>query len=209
MSRHPEDLETDMRRLRRMLDRVRARDAAAQNALENPSDAPARILDVACGACDEAETLADYFTKLKQGSPGVELTGIDVRAREIADAAQKFRKLDPDTRKFEFLNGDATKLDEHRELGDDFDVVFFRHQNLWNGRRTWEEIFDKALEKLDDNGQLIITSYFDREHMLALEAIQRLGGDLVASEKNPESRHLQTAGKSVDRHVAVFRKKRA
>ena len=212
MSQHQENKETDMRRLRRMLDRVLAEDKAAAKSAEfkDRGNSPARILDVACGACDEAETLADYFAQLKKDAPSVELTGIDVRAREIADATQKFRSADPATRKFEFLNGDATKLDDHRELGDDFDVVFFRHQNLWNGRRTWEEIFDKALHKLgDDDGRLIITSYFDREHQLALEAIQRLGGELIASEHNPDSRELPTAGKSVDRHVAIFRKKEA
>ncbi len=225
MDRQPEIIETDMRRLRRMLDRVLAADRCAKllpgqlatNA-NIGSAAPTRILDVACGACDEANTLADYFAKWKgEGAStaadveaAVELTGIDVRAREIADAQRRFSpsgsKAD---RAFEFLNGDATRLDEHRELGEDFDVVFFRHQNLWNGRRTWEEIFDKALDKLaDDDGRLIITSYFDREHQLALEAIQRLGGELISTERNSESRKLRTAGKSIDRHVAVFRKRR-
>jgi SAM-dependent methyltransferase len=203
MSRRHEQIQTDMRRLRSMLDRVLTNDEARAH----PDGAPARILDVACGACHEAETLADYFGELKDGAPAVELTGIDVRAREIADAQRRFTPRDPASRKFEFLNGDATKLDDHRELGDNFDVVFFRHQNLWNGRRTWEEIFDKALHKLDDDGQLIITSYFDREHHLALEAIQRLGGELIATEYNSDSRELPTAGKSIDRHVAVFRKK--
>lgn len=229
MSRRPEDIDTDMRRLRRMLDRVLKVDddaAAGQlNALIDPekSESPTRILDLACGACDEADTLVDYFSSLKaeaanaSGSTGadagkhIQLTGIDVRAREIADAARRFRSTrnegDDLRAEFEFLNGDATKIDDHRELGENFDVVFMRHQNLWNGRRTWEEIFDKALQKLDDDGRLIITSYFDREHRLALDAIQQLGGELIVSEQNDESRKLETAGKSIDRHVAVFRKK--
>jgi len=230
MSRRPEDIDTDMRRLRRMLDRVLKADDESPSghpgALIDPekSDAPTRILDLACGACDEAETLVDYFASLKAkaaaaaGGPSadtgnhVQLTGIDVRAREIADAARRFRstrKEGEDLRaEFEFLNGDATKIDDHRELGENFDVVFMRHQNLWNGRRTWEEIFDKALQKLDNDGRLIITSYFDREHKLALESIQQLGGELIVTEQNDESRNLVTAGKSIDRHVAVFRKKR-
>jgi len=230
MSRTPEDIDTAMRRLRQMLDRVLKADAdipsEQPNALIDPnkSDSPTRILDLACGACDEAETLVDYFASLKAKAAAdaggvaadagkhIKLTGIDVRAREIADAARRFRstrKEGDDLRaEFEFLNGDATKIDDHRELGENFDVVFMRHQNLWNGRRTWEEIFDKALGKLDDDGRLIITSYFDREHKLALESIQQLGGELIASEENEDSRHLVTRGKSVDRHVAVFRKKR-
>lgn len=229
MSRQPEIIETDMRRLRRMLDRVLTADRRTSLLSGKPAtdantgSAPTRILDVACGACDEANTLADYFAKWKgkgedQGAStaadveaSVELTGIDVRAREVADAQRRFSPSGSTAdRAFEFLNGDATKLDQHRELGEDFDVVFFRHQNLWNGRRTWEEIFDKALDKLaEENGRLIITSYFDREHRMALDAIQRLGGELISTEQNSESRKLRTAGKSIDRHVAVFRKRRA
>ncbi|MEM9283380.1 MAG: hypothetical protein AAGA96_16275, partial [Verrucomicrobiota bacterium] len=67
--------------------------------------------------------------------------------------------------------------------------------------------YDEALTKLDDDGRLIITSYFDKEHELALEAIQRLGGELIRTEQNLESRKLPTQGKSVDRHVAIFRRK--
>lgn len=219
-----------MRRLRHMLDRVLKTDRNTSterpSALLDPekADSPTRILDLACGACDEAETLVDYFASLKakaatesgassaDAGKHIQLTGIDVRAREITDATRRFRstrKEGDDLRaEFEFLNGDATKIDDHRELGENFDVVFMRHQNLWNGRRTWEEIFDKALQKLDDDGRLIITSYFDREHQLALESIQQLGGELIVSEQNDDSRHLVTTGKSIDRHVAVFRKKR-
>jgi len=171
-----------------------------------------RILDIACGACNEAETLTDFLADLrgdKKEKAKIKLTGIDVRAREISDAKRRFRDRKNDhksgvAKEFEFLTGDATKLDGHAELGNDFDLVFLRHQNYWNGVRTWDEIFDHALEKLGDDGRLVITSYFDREHSLAIDAIQRLGGKLVRSEFNPESRELVTEGKSVDRHVAVF-----
>ena len=83
-----------------------------------------------------------------------------------------------------------------------------RHQNYWNGAKTWEEIFDQALGKVGDDGRLIITSYFDKEHELALEAIQRLGGELIRTEFNAETRKLITDGKSVDRHVAIFKRKK-
>ena len=68
-------------------------------------------------------------------------------------------------------------------------------------------VYDQALEKLDPEGRLVITSYFDEEHQLALDAIRKLGGELVVTERNEESRSLPTPGKSIDRHVAVFRKK--
>jgi precorrin-6B methylase 2 len=167
-----------------------------------------RVLDIACGECREAEVLGDFVAELK-GTPeaAVKLTGIDVRAREIADAARTFGKRreardELGKREFEFLTGDAT------ELGGDFDLVFLRHQNFWNGARDWEEIFDHALAKVGEEGRLVITSYFDKEHALALEAIHKLGGELIHTAFNDETRELATPGKSVDRHVAIFRRKR-
>lgn len=173
-----------------------------------------RILDLACGDCREAEVLTDFLAEIRGAGDGeIRLTGIDVRAREIADAQRRFggrRELAdrPGTRECDFFTGDASRLDEHGELGDDFDLVFLRHQNYWNGARTWEEIYDRALDKVGEDGRLVITSYFDKEHELAVEAIRRQGGELIRSEFNPETRELPTQGKSVDRHVAVFRRKR-
>ncbi len=210
--------EEDLQRLRRLLRRVSSRDLEAVRRRLAASRAPveraeARVLDLACGNCREAEVIADIAAEWKGSRrAAAKLTGIDVRAREIADAARQFGKRRPageqgGDREFEFLVGDATKLPEHRELGENFDLVFLRHQNYWDGERAWEEIFDHALSKLDSEGRLVITSYFDREHRLAVEAIERLGGELICSEANPESRALATPGKSVDRHVAIFRRK--
>ncbi len=214
--------EADLARLKKMLRRVIGNDEAAIRRVFESGGADAlRILDIACGDCREADTLGDTFSELKTEQAGpdtspldIRLTGIDVRAREIADAARRFggKREDRKTgakREAEFLVGDASKLDQHRQLGDgeSFDVVFMRHQNYWNGDRTWEEIFDQALHKLDPDGRLIITSYFDDEHQLALDAIQKLGGELIVTEENEESRALPTPGKSIDRHVAMFRRK--
>jgi len=81
-----------------------------------------------------------------------------------------------------------------------------RHQNLWNGKRTWEEIYHKALEKLSPNGRLIITSYFDREHAEAIDVIRNQGGDLLLTKANEKSRRLPMVGRSVDRHLAVLKR---
>ena len=214
--------DADLARLKKMLRRVLGNDEAAMKRVFESGGADAlRILDIACGDCREADTLGDTFAEMKaEQSPSeappldIKLTGIDVRAREIAEAQRRFggNREDAKTgarREAEFLTGDASKLDEHRELGDgeDFDVVFMRHQNYWNGDATWEKIYDQALGKLDPEGRLVITSYFDEEHQLALDAIRKLGGELIVTERNEESRSLPTPGKSIDRHVAVFRKK--
>jgi len=207
-----EALDVDMARLRTMLGRTVGADAGELGrSLRKKGEA--RILDIACGACNEADTLTNFLAELHGGEGlKVKLTGIDVRAREIDDARRRFRnrsRHDTETgveKEFEFLTGDATRLDGHAEMGEDFDLVVLRHQNYWNGVQTWEEIFDRALEKLSVTGRLVITSYFDREHRLALDAIQRLGGKLISTATNPQSRELGTEGKSVDRRIAVFRK---
>lgn len=212
--------EEDLERLRAMLRKVAGRDLESvtrrleRAAKPRPGAGEIRVLDIACGECREAEALGDFVAELK-GSPEatVKLTGIDVRAREIADAARKFGRRrgvrdERGKREFEFLAGDATKLGDHAEIGEAFDLVFLRHQNYWNGARDWEEIFEHALAKVGEEGRLVITSYFDKEHALALEAIQRLGGELIRTERNEEARALATPGKSVDRHVAMFRRKR-
>jgi SAM-dependent methyltransferase len=205
--------EEDLIRLKKMLRKVLGDDEAqVRRRLESRDET--RILDIACGECREAEVLTDFIADLRGNKDGeVRLTGMDVRAREIENAQRRFggkRDLEnrPGTRECEFLTGDASKLDQHAELGENFDFVFMRHQNYWNGAKTWEEIYDQALGKLDDEGRLIITSYFDKEHELALEAIKRLGGELISSEFNSETRELITEGKSVDRHVAIFKRKK-
>lgn len=205
--------EEDLVRLKKMLRKVLGDDeATVRRRLEKQNEA--RILDIACGECREAEVLTDFIAELRGNKEGeVHLTGMDVRAREIEDAQRRFGgKQDlenrPGTKQCDFLTGDASKLDQHTELGENFDLVFMRHQNYWNGAKTWEQIYDQALGKLDDEGRLIITSYFDKEHELALDAIKRLGGELISTEFNQETRELITEGKSVDRHVAVFKRKK-
>jgi len=162
--------------------------------------AEARILNLACGRCDEAETL---ITALKEETQAdqVKLVGADIRIREILQARERTSGLDA-----EFLLQDATQLGQHKALKD-FDLVFLRHQNYWNGTEVWKEIFDTGLAKLNDDGLLVITSYFDKEHQLAIDALTDLGAQLIHTTRNEHSRSLSDApGKSVDRHLAIFKK---
>lgn len=159
-----------------------------------------RILNLACGQCDEAETLVRFAESQTVGD--VRLVGADIRIREILQARERHANLPA-----EFLLEDATKLKAHKQIGDDFKMVLLRHQNYWHGPEVWKRIFEEGLARLDENGLLVITSYFDREHRLALEALQGLGAELVVSRKNTTSRQLKTAGKSVDKHIAVLRRK--
>ncbi|NNJ87651.1 MAG: methyltransferase domain-containing protein [Akkermansiaceae bacterium] len=169
-----------------------------------PSQESFRLLNLACGRADETGVLADVFG---QQADHLELTGIDVRGREISVAADRWKQLSPG-KSAEFLVQDASKLSDIREIGESFDLAFMRHQNFWNGDSTWTKIYDQALHRLSEEGLLVITSYFDREHRLALDAIQGLGAELVCTQRHNASRVLTDApGKSVDRHIAVFKKR--
>jgi SAM-dependent methyltransferase len=161
-----------------------------------------RILNLACGRCDEAETLVSVGQELTGGN-AVEMIGADIRIREIRQAREQHGRLPA-----KFLIEDATKISQHKELGNDFNLVFLRHQNFWHGQELWKKIFDQGIAKLRPDGCLVITSYFDVEHRLALDALKAMGMEVVSNRRNRASRALKdAAGKSVDRWVAVLRRK--
>ncbi len=161
-----------------------------------------RILNLACGRCDEAETLITVGQELAGDKGGVEMIGADIRIREIRQARERHAGLPA-----EFLIEDAAQLSRNKALGDDFGLVFLRHQNFWHGQELWKKIFDQGIAKLRPDGMLVITSYFDVEHRLALEALQKMGMEIVSNRRNKTSRALADApGKSVDRWVAVLRR---
>ena len=132
----------DMLKLERLLRR--------QVAPHLQKKAEARILDLACGRCDEAETLMGVV-KQEMAAEKVKLIGADIRIREIRQARERLAGKDA-----EFLIEDATQLQQHRQLGEDFDMVFLRHQNYWHGSEVWKKIFDQGLAKLSEDGLLVI-----------------------------------------------------
>jgi len=169
--------------------------------LHEPKDKDFRILNLACGSCDEAGTLVKFAKDQTRGA--VNLTGADIRIREILQAREAHANLPA-----EFLLQDATRISEHKELGSDFNLVMLRHQNFWHQQDLWKKIFEQGLEKVGDEGLLVITSYFDKEHQLALDALSKLGAELVETRANEASRQLITPGKAVDKHIAVLRRRK-
>jgi chemotaxis methyl-accepting protein methylase len=205
----PDELEHLYRAENTALDRVLRRALKKSgHALPPPAVGPLQILDLACGTCREAGTLVEVFRDFSGTSRDVRLVGADIRDRELEEAAARANTAGKAGDRFEFLTENCAKLGRHRELGRDFDVTFLRHQNYWNDKPVWQRIFEQGLEKLKDDGLLVITSYFDREHALALKALERAGAELIITEQNEATRLLDTPGKSVDRHIAILRKKR-
>ena len=193
--------------LHRTLRRVLRTSRQSLPQAKGSTSGPLQILDLACGSCREAGTLVEVFRDFDGADRDVRLVGADIRSAELAEAAARARVGGKARDRFEFLTENCAKLGRHQELGNDFDVTFLRHQNYWNDQPVWQRIFAQGLEKLKDDGLLVITSYFDKEHASALEALARAGAELIVTVQNEETRVLETPGKSVDRHVAVFRKK--
>jgi len=191
----PSPINTDMLVLRDLLKQT------VSPHLHVPTSEDLRILNLACGQCDEAATLVN-FAREQTRDQKVQLIGADIRIREILQARAQHAHLPA-----EFLLEDATQLHRHKELGDNFNMVLLRHQNYWHGTEVWKRIFEQGLARVDENGLLVITSYFDREHQLAVDALQKLGAELVTTHHNLDARKLVTPGKYVDKHIAVFRRR--
>jgi len=163
------------------------------------------LLNIACGRGDETGVLSKI---LSEKSKSAHIQGLDIRAAQIDQANSRWKSSLEKTRTTtDFITHRGDQLDELSEI-DPPDIAFLRHQNFWNDRPVWTKIFDQALDKLSEDGHLVITSYFDKEHALATEALRSLGAIEVGSIVNPNSRLLSDApGKSVDKHLAIFRKK--
>jgi len=163
------------------------------------------LLNIACGRGDETGVLSKI---LSEKSKSAHIQGLDIRAAQIDQANSRWKSSLEKTRTTtDFITHRGDQLDELSEI-DPPDIAFLRHQNFWNDRPVWTKIFDQALDKLSEDGHLVITSYFDKEHALATEALRSLGAIEVGSIVNPNSRLLSDApGKSVDKHLAIFKKK--
>ncbi|MEM7384639.1 MAG: hypothetical protein AAF514_06805 [Verrucomicrobiota bacterium] len=187
-----------------------------------PVDSEVKLLNLACGPCFEGAVLSAFFGQPgKPGSPRnrVRFFGMDLRDREIDKAERRYAatealfhraglppvtEQDESRSRIEFFADDATRLIGYKQIPRSFDIIFLRHQNVWHDRPVWRKIFSFALSRLASDGRLIITSYFDREHLIALEMIRRLGGHLLTSRQNPDTVPLDCSGKSTDRHLAIF-----
>jgi SAM-dependent methyltransferase len=201
----------DMRRLWAMCERVVVKSGRAPGGRRDVLN----LLNLACGYCEEGAVLSAFWGR---GGRRVRQFAMDLRHAEIDKARRRYaatermfeaagitkiRRRDEGS-DVEFIADDATSLVGYGEIPEHYDVVFIRHQNLWHDRATWLRIFEFSLTRIADNGLLLITSYFDREHLLALELIKSLGGEVLVSERNLSSRELGYPGKSVDRHVAAI-----
>lgn len=155
------------------------------------------VLNLACGRADETGALAAALAPAEIAH----YLGIDLRADAVGEAARRW--ILPDGT-IEFRCGDATALGGMKSLPT-ADFIFIRHQNYWHDPAVWDRLLTHALEALAPGGLLACTSYFDHEHELFKAALRTRGAAMLWDVRNPGSRPLpDVAGKSVDRHLALF-----
>ena len=159
------------------------------------------ILNLACGRADETGVLLTTAAPLAKE---LFYLGIDLRPTEAAEGKARWVPAAPPGWQLDFRAGDASRTDRMKQLPP-FDLVFIRHQNYWHDPATWLVLFRNALGSLKPGGLLVITSYFDREHELAMACLLESGAKKLADIPHPHARQLPDApNKAVDRRLAVF-----
>ncbi len=166
-------------------------------AIRFPKVSRLTVLNLACGRADETGALAAALAPAEIGH----YLGIDLRPDAIAEAARRW-SLPGGV--IEFRCGDASMIGK---MFSQVDLIFIRHQNYWDDPQIWDRLLENALSALNPDGLLVCTSYFDREHELLLAALKTRGAEVLWNVRASDSRALPDAsGKSVDRHLVVFRK---
>jgi SAM-dependent methyltransferase len=178
--------------------RLSSRLRDAFSAVGFPNNRVVSVLNLACGRADETGALASALAPARIEA----YLGIDLRPEAIAEAAKRW-KLPGGF--IEFRCGDASSIDR-LGVGSGFDLIFIRHQNYWADPPVWDRLLENALKVLKPEGLIVCTSYFDREHELMIAALKTRGAEVLWNSRDLDSRALSDApGKSVDRHLAMFR----
>ncbi len=163
------------------------------------------VVNLACGRADETGVLWKHFFRKNQRAW---YFGCDLRQAEIQEARGRWKSPLGVDWHIDFRVGDAANtshLPERASTRGIADVIFIRHQNFWDAPAVWDRIFNNAKHLLRDNGRLVITSYFDREHELALASLKTNGFTLLVDVPHHAGRMLHDApGKFVDRKIAVL-----
>ncbi|MFM2221487.1 MAG: hypothetical protein RLZZ553_1235 [Verrucomicrobiota bacterium] len=159
------------------------------------------ILNLACGRADETGALIDAWSVAGSGG---EYVGLDIRHAEILEARQRWGHCWKPQGSVEFRVADVS-LSHQLPGSKRYDFIFLRHQNFWDAPVVWDQIYKNALARMLPDGLLVFTSYFDREHELALSALKTLGASLWLDIPHIASRSLADApGKSVDKRLAIL-----
>jgi len=189
----------------------------ARSGYKPPQGRQTIILNLGCGRCEEGIVLSAFFggEDFGNSSENVKLIGVDINQKAIEEAISLYSVFDFSGEitkhvlppNYEFIVSDATNLDQYQQIPKKVDVVVIRHQQIANDEQTWVKIFQQAIQRVSKDGIIIITSLFDIEHQMLIEALRKLDCEIVIDESNPYAKPLGHPEISLDRRVAIIRKK--
>lgn len=136
-----------------------------QTTYRPPSGRPTEILDIGCGTASGALSLVEYFRGVEQFSfffgwhnSVVHYTGVDPDEKALMNA----EAINP--RAFDFVQEDTGRFFASRKLENAYDVILFRHPGPFHtdwhrDTGVWAELMKTALDRLSEDGIMIITNY--------------------------------------------------
>ena len=163
-----------------------------------PQDRQTQILNLACGPCIEGDVLNSYFGNKNLGelSDKVIQTGIDI------DEANESIRLYP----FKFVCDDLTKPAHAQDIPTNVDIVVIRHQQCMSINAPWKTIFKQAVDRVSENGIILITSYGKIEHDIMVNIMRELGAKVILDEATPNAKSMGWPNVFMDGNVAIFKK---
>jgi len=188
-----------------------------QSGYRKPKERKTEILSIGCGDGKDARALDEFFGEGNFGSPSdnINYTGVDVDVNAIEKAIERNKRPDFSAQvtkyklpeNYQFICGDATDLAGLKGVPLKADVVMIRHQQIYNNEEVWRKIFQNALERVNEDGIIIITSFSDVEHEMMIKAINTLNCELLVNERNKFAMVTNMSPKvSIDRNVLILKK---
>jgi SAM-dependent methyltransferase len=150
---------------------------------ENPN-----VLNIGCGNSVTWNYLALTFYLASQGLGMPNYVGVDVEEAAFADAKKALNGL------VQFVSGDAQHLTDF--VTGRYELVVVEHPNLTTspeGPRIWRRVFEETAEVLNEDGGLILTSFWLNDHIPAQVALERARFRVLFSGRN------KYPGKTFDR----------
>lgn len=189
---------------------------AKETGFTPPQDRKTQILDIACSVCEEKEALHSFFggesNPYYNDNDNAVVTGIDIDAEAIELA----NKALPRNREgnFKFIVGDASNLGGIEGVPQTADVVLIRHQQMVKPNYNkdnlietglWQKIINEGIDRLDEDGILIITSYTNDEQRALLGYLTSLGGRIGSISEGVNEFAEPFGGGGIDKYFAVIK----
>jgi SAM-dependent methyltransferase len=165
------------------------------------------VLNIGCGNSVTWNYLAVTFYLASRGLGMPHYVGLDRQEEAFADAKKALEGL------VYFVKGDAQRLTDL--VTGRFELIVVEHPNLTTspqGPTIWRRIFEQTAKVLDNDGGVILTSFWVNDHIPAQVALERAGFRILFSGRNKyPGKTFDRAGNgetpAFDKYVLVARKK--